>query len=443
MSTNKIDDYTASTHATAEDVQALPRLPLTPVMAEDAYHGLAGEIVRVIVPYSEADPVAILMNVLISVGNMLGRGPHALVERTAHYTNDYLVLVGRSSKARKGQSWSTPRWLLGQVDEPWITGRVRSGLSSGEGLIYHVRDPREEMQPVKERGRVIDYQRVVVDEGETDKRLLAFEAEFATVLRRMQGDTNSLSAVLRDAWDTGNLSTLTKNSPLRATGAHVSVIAHTTREELVASLTEIDRVNGFGNRFLYMMVERSKYLPETIPLPGAAIVPFIERVGMVVAAAQPLVVERDPEARALWAAVYPSLSEGEGGLIGAILARAEAHVLRLSVLYAALDRSPRIRPEHLRAALAVWDYAETSARRIFGEAIGLSVPHVILTALRSRGPMTRDEIRDLFHRNKSSAEIDAALGLLQEKSKARCATRPPEGGKGRAATVWEATWAAG
>lgn len=45
---------------------------------------------------------------------------------------------------------------------------------------------------------------VLEDEGEADKRLLVIEPEFATVLRRMQGETNSLSAVLREAWETGN-----------------------------------------------------------------------------------------------------------------------------------------------------------------------------------------------------------------------------------------------
>src|SRR5262249_46851426 len=178
-------------------------------------------------------------------GNMIGRGPHALVERTEHACGEFIVLVGASAKGRKGQAWSTPHYLLGQADDEWAKTRIKSGLSSGEGLIYNVRDAREEQQPIKEHGRVVGYQTVVVDEGERDKRLLVFEPELATVLRRMQGETNSLSAVLREAWESGQLSTLVKNNPTRATGAHISVIAHTTREELVTSLTETDRANGF------------------------------------------------------------------------------------------------------------------------------------------------------------------------------------------------------
>lgn len=379
----------------AADVEDLGRTAFTPAMAEDAYHGLAGRIVRAIEPYSEADPVAILMHVLAAGGNLIGPGPHALVEETRHPCNEFVALVGRTSKGRKGQAWSTPRHLFTLVDQGWTTTRIKSGLSSGEGVIYNVRDAREEQQPIKERGRVVDYQRVVVDEGEPDKRLLIVEPEMAVVLKRMSGETNSLSSILRDAWDTGNLSTLTKNSPMRAIGAHISIIAHITQEELVASLTETERANGFANRFLFVLVRRSKALPESDRVPADRLAPLIEDLREVTRWAQPpRRLARDADAKALWAAVYSKLSEGEPGLVGAILGRAEAHVLRLSLIYAALDRSPVVTPDHVRAALAVWDYADASARRIFGDAIGLSVPDTILAALRRRGPMTRDEIRD-------------------------------------------------
>jgi Protein of unknown function (DUF3987) len=256
----------------------------------------------------------------------------------------------------------------------------------------------------------------------------------------MQGETNSLSAVLREAWESGSLSTLTKNSPLRATGAHISVIAHTTREELVTSLTETDRANGFANRFLYLLVRRSKCLPEPAAIPDNVLAPLVNELHAIAGQQHDhYVLVRDDEARALWAAVYPKLSEGESGLLGAVLARAEAHVLRLSLIYAALDRSPVVGHEHLNAALAVWDYADASARRIFGDALGLSVADIILAALRLQGPLTRTQIRDLFKRNKAASEIEAGLRLLADRGKAKRSTRPPDGGDGRPVEVWEAT----
>jgi len=409
-----------------------------PIMAAEAYYGVAGAAVRTIGPHSEADPVGVLSSLLVGVGNVIGRGPHLQAGSTAHYGNEYVCLVGPSGRGRKGESWNAPRPILGLVDEAWLTTRVRSGLSSGEGLIYHVRDQREEMQPIREKGRVVDYQKVVVDEGEDDKRLLCIEAEFASVLRRMQGETNSLSAIMRDAYDKGSLSTLTKNSPLRATGAHISFIAHTTREELVTSLTNVDLVNGYGNRILFMMVERSKCLPDIQPMPPNELDAIAEALRAVVKTARPRAFSRDDDARDLWRSVYPRLSHGEPGLIGAVLGRAEVHVLRLSLIYAVLDGSAVIQFPHLQAALAVWEYAEESARRIFGQSLGLTVADTILMALRKRGPLDRTQIRDLFSRNKDKAEIDAALTLLEQKRLARKTTKRPEGGVGRPIEVWEA-----
>jgi hypothetical protein len=426
--TPKIDDMIANGAGRA-DIESLGAIDFTPQMEPEAYHGLAGRIAHTIEPNSEADPVAILVNVLLATGNAIGRGPHALVERTQHTCGEFAVLVGETAKGRKGQSWSVPGYLLGKADESWGK-RIRSGLSSGEGLIYNVRDEQWGLKKGK---------RVLLDEGEPDKRLLVSEPELATVLRRMQGETNSLSPVLREAWDTGVLATLTKNSPLRATGAHISVIAHTTREELVTSLTETDRANGFANRFIYVFVRRSKCLPDPAEIPDAQLQPLIAEPRSVIEWAQPdRRLVRDEGARALWAGVYPELSEGEPGLAGAVLARAEAHVLRLSLIYAALDTSPVVTTAHLKAAFAVWDYADASARRIFGDVLGLSVADTILAALRSRGLMTRDDIRNLFARNKSSAEIETALRFLLEKGKIRKSSRAPEGGKGRHAEVWEA-----
>src|SRR5439155_2599480 len=97
------------------------------------------------------------MHFLIALGNLIGRSAYAMVERTAHACNEFVALVGDTAKGRKGQAWSTPRWMLSQVDEVWATTRIKTGLSSGEGLIYNVRDAREELQPVKEHGRVIDH----------------------------------------------------------------------------------------------------------------------------------------------------------------------------------------------------------------------------------------------------------------------------------------------
>ena len=98
----------------------------------------------------------------------------------------------------------------------------------------------------------------------------------------------------------------------------------------------------------------------------------------------------------LWAEeIYPDLSEGEEGLVGAMLARAETHVLRLSGLYAVLDRSRTIEPPHLFAALSLWDYAESSARLIFGKVSGDRVLDKIVDCATEGRRCRVDADRDL------------------------------------------------
>jgi hypothetical protein len=289
---------------------------------------------------------------------------------------------------------------------------------------------------VRERGRVVGHEVVQVDAGEPDKRILIIEPEFAVTLKVIAREGNILSGLIRQAWDSGDLGTLTKQSPLRATGAHVSVIGHITEEELRRYLTETERANGFANRFLWLNVRRSKLLPRGAPVPDALLTGFLPELRDVVAQARAIeTLARDEAAEALWAEVYPTLSAEEPGLVGAILNRAEAQVLRLSTLYALLDRAPAIGVPHLRAALAVWDYAAASARRIFGPRLGVPLADVILEALRTQGPLSATAISALFARHRSAEEIHHALALLDRLGRARPATRAT---RGRPATHWAA-----
>jgi len=58
-----------------------------------AHHGLAGELVAALAPHTEADPVAILGQLLAAFGAATGRGAWFCVEATRHHPNEFLVLV--------------------------------------------------------------------------------------------------------------------------------------------------------------------------------------------------------------------------------------------------------------------------------------------------------------------------------------------------------------
>ena len=134
-----------------------------------------------------------------------------------------------------------------------------------------------------------------------------------------------------------------------------------------------------------------------------------------------------------WRAIYEELSDGKPGLFGSVTARAEAQVLRLSVIYAALDGESEIKRCHLDAALAVWEYAENSAAYIFGDAIGDPVADRILEGLRLQGEMNRTQISALFNRNTKATRISQALDMLRGARRVHLEKRDTDG---RSVEIW-------
>jgi hypothetical protein len=384
-----------------------------PELRPEALYGLAGEIVRAIELYSESDPVAILGNVLTGFGNVIGPTPYARVEETQHHLNIFVVQVGDTAKGRKGTAWSTPRKMFRDVDGEWADKRITGGLSSGEGLVYNVRDPRYQTKPIREDGKIVGNEEVLIDKGEDDKRLLLVEEEFSQALKVMSREGNILSPIIRQAWDHGNLKTLTKNDPNCATGAHISIIAHITRGELLRHLVETEQTNGFANRFCWLLVARSKEIPRPKGVPSEILYPLTRRLGDAIAFGRRVVeMDRDERANGQWDAIYHELSGAKPGLTGALIARAEAQVLRLSCLYALLDKSDVIRAEHQQAGLALWEYCEQSVMAIFGDLTGDPNVDTAKEALRAKGELTLTELHALFGRHATSAEIERVIAVL-------------------------------
>jgi hypothetical protein len=399
-----------------------------PAIDDAAFYGVVGDIVRNISPHSEADPAALLIQTLAMAGNVIGREPYYQVESDRHRSNLFAVLVGDSAKARKGTSQGRIRSLLKVADETWTDNRIKGGLSSGEGFIEAVRDPIEKYDIKEKRSEV-------VDAGITDKRLMIVEPEFAGAISVLERSGNTLSPLIRRSWDGDKLATLTRSSPLSATGAHISIIGHITVDELRARISRTEMGNGFANRFLFVLVRRSKELPFGGELTDSTILHLGDLLKSAIDNAK--MVGRmglSDGARKKWAEMYHVLSAAQPGLLGAVTARAEAQTIRLALIYALLDGSAAIDLHHLEAAFAVWDYCEASAAHIFGSLLGDPLADDILLALQTRTDgMTRTEISNLFSRNQSSGRIGAALQLLAIKGRAHPKERKTDG---RPVEVW-------
>jgi len=404
-------------HPTATTLPAPAGWPAPPAPA--VYHELLGEIVTRIAPHTEADPVAILTQLLVAFGAAVGRGAWFTVEATRHHANEFMLLVGDSSKARKGSSWDHVRRLLAQVDAT-IEQRVLTGLSSGEGLIWAVRDPSGQ------------------DPGISDQRLLIIEPEFASVLKASSREISTLSPTLRCAWDGRPLAILTRTAPARATQAHIALIGHITQTELRRHTTTLELANGYLNRILIVACRRQRLLPEGghhDPLHDSGLPRLLAATLKHAQAARQ--IRLDPDARELWHHAYQQLAQPHDGIIGQITARAEAHTIRLALIYALADAAKQISPQHLHAALALHDYTARSAAWALQRATGQPLAEQIHAALRhTPAGLTRSQISDTLKHNQPAGRLDDALHALHTAGRATM-TQIATGG--RPAQLWTAT----
>jgi hypothetical protein len=370
------------------------------------FQGLAGEMARMLSPYTEADPMAVLTQSLAVLGNQIGRGPHCRADGAYHALRLYVTLVGASSASRKGTSFAVVRELFLAAD-PSMKTRLRSGLSSGEGLIWHVRDASPRRTGKTDDGG---------DDGISDKRLIVVEPEFARCLKVLDRDGSTLSAVLREAWDTGTLHILTKNQAATATDTHITVIGHITRADLKRYLTATETANGFANRFLWLAVRRPQLLPEGAMMPEDERRYLVAMIGRIVHFGATVgEMTRDKHARELWIAHYSSLARPRPGLVGAVTSRAEAQTMRMACLYAIAGESAVVQRGHLESALALWDYFERCAGFIFGKGLGDPVADELCRELTAAGEqgLTRTELHQVLGRNVLASRLTDALELLR------------------------------
>jgi len=421
----QVDVYPETSHDHWE-----PEIREWPSVAPLAFHGLAGEFVELASANSEADRVAILITFLVRFGVEVGNAPTLYVGDTKHKARLAAVIVGASSKARKGTSGKPVERLFESIE-----GKARQSpgpFSSGEGIIYAVRDD------VK-RWSEKDQTEIVVDPGVADKRLFILDEEFAGVMANTKREGNTLSMVIRNAWDNGNLDPLTKTNKTTATNAHVGWVSHVTSNELHAKLAESEALNGFANRILWVSARRSQIVPLPEPMNEIQLEDIRKRLVEKITLFRDsdfIKIEMGNEAREAWSKLYyAELTKDNPGLVGCVINRAEAQVIRLAMIYCLLDGMATIGIEHLEAALALWRYCEQSAQFIFHGRQADGNAEKILVALQ-QGPMTVTDFFRLFENNISKKRLEDCLSQLKANRQIED-EKVPVSGKGRNPIRWQ------
>lgn len=397
-----------------------------PQLDAAALSGLTGDIVNSLAPFTEADKVTLLVHILSEFSCIIGRGPHIRLDGDYVPLSFWPVVVGDTSKSRKGSGAKRIKRLFQAVDPTWTRGRHSGSLSSGEGLIYAVRDA--------EWGVNAKGEEILRDEGIVDKRLYLVQSEFGAMLRIMARDGNSLSGHLRETWDGETLKPMTKGFRIQATHPHIVVAGHVTRAELQLNFDNVEMANGFGNRFCWFVVKRSKSLPFPEDPPEKVLQDLVGQLQAALTYSLDVgEIGMTEPAKDWWRKGYDELSQGTPGLAGSLLDRAEAQVRRIAALYALLGRKREVEPEHLYAALVLWNYSVASVKFIFGEKVGDRIIDTIMEALKC-GPLTDSELNALFGRHVSAERLAHAKETLRSQGEIIYRSEPT---RGRPRNVWE------
>jgi hypothetical protein len=361
-------------------------LPWPAPVAAAAYHGILGDIIRAVEPATEADPVAILGSLLAYTGACMGHY-RTIYQGSTQAANLFIALVGDSSTGRKGTAASIARDVMDVAYPDWKK-LIVAGLGSGEGLIGHLKKVED-----------------------SEHRAIVMESEFGRLLTVMAREGSTLSPVVRDAWDGVPMGRFLAREQSLVTYHHVSVSAHVTTVELRSKLTSTDAANGFGNRFLWLAVRRTKLVPFP-QSPREVIGQYADSLFRAIDEAQAVgEMHWSPLAADRWEALYADSARRQRvGMTGALLARSEAQISRLALLYALLDRSKEVGAQHLAAAEAVWEYAERSVLHVFGESTGDRHADALRKHLE-QGPLEWENGRKLLGL-RYAADLEAAVQVL-------------------------------
>lgn len=371
-----------------------------PTLNEDALYGPIGHIVNTIKPETEAHPAGLLFGFLTAAGNMIGVSPHIYMGADRHSLVLNAITVGESSKARKGHGRSYSRLIASMADETWAK-RIVSGHASGESLI-------DDLLPD--------------EEGNVDPRLYVQEGEFSRVLKVADRKGSILGDMVRNAWDgiplANRRTSETKGRKKVAESHHVSIVGDITVGELHTELSETNAINGFGNRFLWVLVRRVRRLPMGGNLTHDDFSDLARVLRDAVQAGRKVGQMRFTKpAESAWADWYMKLPEGSS-LFHTVTARNEANTLRMAMIYAALDGSSEIDVHHLVAAFAAWDYARDSAHWLFGKTTGDLYADRIIAAAKASGDqgVSHSQIRErvLKSNNVTAERLAQALKVGEE-----------------------------
>jgi hypothetical protein len=371
----------AATTATEFDDVILDDLPVGAFPDEPdpvAFQGCAGETVSNLESQTSASRVGLLTSVLSVAGAVLGLKTYFHTEQTSAFMS---CLVGETGVGRKGTAMDAVWGALTATDAFGDQDQVSiNGIGSGEGLIA----------TTARRAEKVGFARILVQ-----------EPEFGQVLTVGKREGTTLSYVLRNAFDRQKLMNVTKASGAIGVSPkfyQLGVLAGVTPGDLRSLVSDIDLVNGFANRFLWLPVVGRDVAVAGDREPSLhPVVAEQYRLALVDAEDrrhQPWLLESN--ATALLQEYYDGVLARIPGVVGRLCVRFASIACRVALIHAALDQEgDTIRRDHVERGIALTEYARSGMAWVFGttSTLGSVDAQRMLKVLVAAGhPMSRSAL---------------------------------------------------
>lgn len=399
-----------------------------PKCDEKALYGVLGEIARETTKENEANPFAVMANLIVMLGSIIGRKAYIEIIADKHYPIFFILHVGKASKGKKGTATSIAKTLYQSLKEEitFLPKRVDGGLSTGEGLVNLIHDGIKNNDPKKKE----EWEVPPIE----DKRLWIVESEFNNIFTQSQRNGNSLIDTLKISWDGIELAPLTKTNKIGVKNPHINIMGHITPSELINNLTSNNSSNGFASRFMIFYAERSKSTPR--PKKIHEIInkykhKLVEIINYVEASDftkyDQIEVTMNEEAGLLFDEYYYEIEGQENSeKIDPMLGRRLATLLRLAMLFALTDKTNIINTNHIHAAKCWIDYWTSSIGYLF-ETGKQQEEHKKITEmatrisefLKNKNKASRSDISSSVFKGKANKhDLDKAINYLLAKSPA-------------------------
>lgn len=391
-----------------------PKLILEPSIDEQCFYGIAGLLANEAAPQVGVSREAVLFQFLIFIGNMCEHKFHFNLGGSKLYLNDYLLIVGETSKAKKGTSLKTVKYFIEKINEDYYKTSIRTGVNSGEGLVNAVRD-RVVVLEEKKKGEIKE---TVIDEGGKSKTALFIEPEFSRLMKSGKRDGNTATEILRQAWDGDYLEVVVKKDSCSSTDHHISMIGHITQSEFQFLNSEVSTTNGYLNRFLFCRIFNGSPvpLPKSFDTLSFSFMPKLYSVIGFIKSTESEEIKLEDDTIALWEEIYSDLFYSPDDGFSELMARTPTHILKIAMTFAVLDCSYRISRDHLISAKAVVDYSNDSIRFIFtspSKKNNSNEQKVIEFIAKKEGSVMRSEVmRELFNKKIKAIELNGLKDSL-------------------------------